>query len=238
MIPARHSAALCAALLLVPATLPAAGAPGAVQIERRTLRSAGGLAIEAEAGRLEVPENRAASGARTISIGFLRLRSPAPAPRAPIFYLAGGPGQRAVSENPDALDFWAPFLEVADVVLIDQRGTNDSLLTWRWDGPPPLGFFVHADSAARHTSEMIARARAAFRARGVDLSGYTTVESATDLEELRAALGLERVSLLAFSYGTHLAAAYMRRFPDQVESAVMLGTEGPDETYKIGRAHV
>jgi pimeloyl-ACP methyl ester carboxylesterase len=41
------------------------------------------------------------------------------------------------------------------------------------------------------------------------------------------------VSLLAFSYGTHLACAYLRAYGHRVESAVMLGTEGPDHTYKL-----
>src|SRR5262249_9777693 len=71
------------------------------------------------------------------------------------------------------------------------------------------------------------------RSRGVDLAGYTSVESAADLDELRAALGFERVSLLGFSYGTHLACAYLRRYGDRVENAVLLGVEGPDQTQKL-----
>jgi pimeloyl-ACP methyl ester carboxylesterase len=131
------------------------------------------------------------------------------------------------------MDFWAPFLAVSDVVLIDQRGVGDADLTWRWDGPPPRSFFVHADSARRHSEELDRRALVAIRARGVDLAGYTTAESATDLDELRAALGIEKVSLLAFSYGTHLACAYLRRYDGHVENVVMFGLEGPDQTYKL-----
>jgi pimeloyl-ACP methyl ester carboxylesterase len=106
-------------------------------------------------------------------------------------------------------------------------------LVWRWDGPPPLSYFLHVDSALRHVDAMHRKALTVFRERGVDLSGYTTPENADDLDALRAALGIERVSLLGFSYGTHLAASYMRRHPGRVESAVLLGTEGPDETYKL-----
>ena len=131
------------------------------------------------------------------------------------------------------LDTWVPFLALSDVVLIDQRGVTDTALQWEWDGPPPLNFFVSADTALRHVAEMNRRAAAVIRARGVDVAGYTTVESAADLEALRAALGAERVSLLAFSYGTHLACAYLRTYGNRVESAVMLGTEGPDHTYKL-----
>jgi pimeloyl-ACP methyl ester carboxylesterase len=218
---------------------PARGAPappavsgGALELQHRTLESSHGR-IEADAGRLLVPENRANASSRRIPIRFLRLKSTAARPAAPLFYLAGGPGDRGVSERKEALDFWVPYLGVCDVVLIDQRGVGDRDLTWQWDGPPPLAFFVDADSARRHVAELDRRAIAAVRARGVDLAGYTTAASATDLDELRAAMGLDKISLLAFSYGTHLACAYLRAYGSHVENAVMFGLEGPDQTYKL-----
>jgi len=225
------------AMLLLAAACPALAAPvpspgEVLEVEHRTLAGGHGP-IEADGGRLLVPENRAVATSRRIPIRFLRLRSTAAHPAAPLFYLAGGPGDRGVSDNPQALDFWAPYLAVCDVVLIDQRGVGDADLTWSWDGPPPMAFFVDADSARRHEAEMSRRALAAIRARGVDLAGYTTLESAADLDALRAALGLQKVSLLAFSYGTHLACCYLRRYGDHVENAVMFGLEGPDQTYKL-----
>jgi len=219
---------------LLPQLAMAAADPGApLELTRKTLRSGRGVAIDAEAGSLRVPERRGAAGSRTISIGFLRLKSRAASPRAPLFFLQGGPGSRAVSDHPGVLDFWAPVLEVSDVVLIDQRGTNDSTLAWEWDGPLPMTFFQHEDSARRHVERMGRRAAGIFRARGVDLGGYTTVESVADLEALREALGFERVSLLGFSYGTHLATAYMRLHPRRIENAVLVGVEGPDDTWKL-----
>ena len=224
---------LAATVLAAPvAGAPAPDASGPLAIQHKTLSASHG-SIEADAGRLLVPENRAVATSRKIPIRFLRLKSKAAHPAAPLFYLAGGPGDRGVSESPQALDFWAPYLVVCDVVLIDQRGVGDADLTWRWDGPPPMAFFVDADSARRHEAEMSRRALAAIRARGVDLAGYTTAESATDLDDLRAALGLPKLSLLAFSYGTHLACAYLKRYGDHVENAVMFGLEGPDQTEKL-----
>ena len=223
---------LCLALFST-VTASAATSDGTVELRRKTLKTHRGVTLEADAGRLLVPEHRSNQKSRSIPIGFLRLRSTAARPGAPIFFLQGGPGSRAVNENPHMLDIWVPFLALSDVVLIDQRGVADTALQWEWDGPPPMNFFVSADTALRHVAEMDRRAAAAIRSRGVDLAGYTTVESATDLDALRSALGIERVSLLAFSYGTHLACAYLRSYGHRVESAVMLGTEGPDHTYKL-----
>jgi pimeloyl-ACP methyl ester carboxylesterase len=66
----------------------------------------------------------------------------------------------------------------------------------------------------------------------VDLGAYTTVESSEDLESLRKALGVPRLNLWGISYGTHLGLAYLRRYADRVERAILAGVEGPDGTWK------
>ena len=53
---------------------------------------------------------------------------------------------------------------------------------------------------------------------GVSPSGYTTVQSADDLEDLRRALGARKIDLWGISYGTHLAMAAMRRHPRSFRS--------------------
>ena len=200
---------------------------------KTTLKSAKGVAVESDGGTLLVPENRARKDSRRIGVGYVRFLARTKTPQAPLFFLQGGPGSRAVSTSPGTLDFWSPFLDVCDVVLIDQRGTNDSLLAWDWDGPPPLDFFTSAQAAGRHIDAMVLKARDAFRARGVDIAGYTSVESADDLDELRAALGYSKVTLLGFSYGTHLAQAYMKRHDEKLENVVLFGVENVWETLKL-----
>jgi pimeloyl-ACP methyl ester carboxylesterase len=229
----RRVIAIAFAICLSSTLAFAAPKAGDLETTPKSLTSAKGVKIDAVSGVLWVPENRAVPNSRPIKIEFIRFKSKAAAPHAPIFYLEGGPGSRAVTERPAMLDFWARYLESNDVVLINQRGTNDSLLTWDWDGPPPTHYFERADSASAHVARMERRAAAAFRERGVDLNGYTTIESAADLDALRAALDLDKVSLLGFSYGTHLATAYIRYYGAHVESAVLMGTEGPGETYKL-----
>jgi pimeloyl-ACP methyl ester carboxylesterase len=212
-----------------------AGTAHATDLTGNPLRLKGpnDVPVLADQGVLLVPENRAKPASRRIGIGYVRLRANTKTPRAPLFFLQGGPGSRAVSTSETTVRFWAPFLEVCDVVLIDQRGTNDSLVTWDWDGPPPMDFFVSAESAGKHVDEMVRRARPEFARRGVDLAGYTSVESADDLDALREALGYAKVSLLGFSYGTHLAEAYMKRHGDRLENVLLFGVENLWETDKL-----
>lgn len=206
---------------------------GQQRTENRALSSATGVEIEAEEGWISVPERRGAPSTRLIELHYLRLKSSSTAPVAPLIYLAGGPGSTGVSESASFLDMWVPFLEICDVVLLDQRGTRDPDLQWVWDGPLPLDFFRSGEIARAHMVELCRRAASQIRGRGVDLAGYTTAESAEDLESLRDALSVPAISLLGFSYGTHLACAYLRQHDTKVENAVLIGTEGPDFTYKL-----
>src|SRR6185436_8023211 len=52
---------------------------------------------------------------------------------------------------------------------------------------------------------------------------YTTDAAVADVEDVRVALGYDRVSLYGVSYGSRMAQAYMRRFPSRVRSAVLDG---------------
>jgi len=102
--------------------------PGDLYVETRSIRAAAGTEITADFGRLVVPENRARSDSDPIQIAFVRLRGPADRVRAPLIYLAGGPGGSSTwqAEEPDFLDDWVDLLADGDVILLDQRGTGGS----------------------------------------------------------------------------------------------------------------
>jgi pimeloyl-ACP methyl ester carboxylesterase len=67
----------------------------------------------------------------------------------------------------------------------------------------------------------------------VDLAGYNTLESARDIDALRRALGVDKVSLWGISYGSHLALAALKTMPGRIERVVLAGVEGPDQTVKL-----
>jgi pimeloyl-ACP methyl ester carboxylesterase len=65
------------------------------------------------------------------------------------------------------------------------------------------------------------------QAEGVDLAGYTFVETIDDNEDARVALGYDRISLLGESYGTRLAMIYEWMYPDSLHRVVMLAVNPP-----------
>ncbi len=215
---------------------PPADAPG-IRWEPYVVKDRSGAEQTWNLGHLKVPQNRHDPDSGTIDLAFLRLESTSAHPGFPIVFLEGGPGQAATPmvRSERAIESLAPLRAIADVILLDQRGTGLSspLLACRAEAPAPLDVFSDDPAALQAFVSQAARCAARFRSDGVDVAAWNTRESADDLDDLRRALGAERLNLLGFSYGTHLATAAMRRHGDHLERVVLIGTEGPDHTWKL-----
>jgi pimeloyl-ACP methyl ester carboxylesterase len=61
-----------------------------------------------------------------------------------------------------------------------------------------------------------------------DLRQYTTANAVRDLEHVRRSLGYPAVDLVAVSYGTRPALAYLRRYPDRVRTVTLRGLYPPE----------
>jgi pimeloyl-ACP methyl ester carboxylesterase len=125
--------------------------------------------------------------------------------------------------------------EAGDVILLDQRGVGRSKpnLSRLAAESLPLDVFADSDVALRAFSERTAAAAAYFRGQGFDIQAYNTKESAHDIDDLRKALGVEKLNLVGFSYGTHLGLACIRYHGANLNRVVLIGTEGPDHTNKL-----
>lgn len=192
-----------------------------------------GMRFQPEYGTLWVPENRTKPDSKLIELAFLRLLSRSENVGPPLIYLAGGPGSPATPMVRTAM--WRQLLEVGDVILLDQRGTGRSRpnLTWKSLKLAPVDLFKDRESLVGSLAGPSRRAAAHFREMGVDLSAYNTVQSADDVNDLRIALGAEKINLLGHSYGTHLGMSVLRRHGAHVNRAVFVGSAGPDQMTKL-----
>ncbi len=177
-----------------------------------------GLEEEVWCGSYEVYENRRLQGGRKLrlNVAVLPALTPQPAPD-PLFFLAGGPGQGATSLANFAAETFTEVRRQRDLVLVDQRGTGRS------NG---LSCDMYKDSPDRITDWLPpAGVRACRRelARRADLRLYTTPLAVTDLDEVRAWLGYDRINLYGTSYGTRVALVYLRSHPERVRSVVLKG---------------
>ena len=194
--------------------------------------------MDAELGVLVVPENRHIAQSNLIELAFVRFKSTAKVPGAPIVYLAGGPGGSGIdAAKGSRFPLFMAMREVGDVIALDQRGigmSKPSIGCWEVRLNIPLDV---TPSREVLTQAYLRQSRSCAdywrNSQRVDLGAYNTNESADDLEDLRKALGETQISLWGISYGTHLAFAAMRRHPKSISRAILAGTEGPDHTYKL-----
>src|ERR1700752_1380614 len=174
------------------------------------------LTSDALCVKYEVFENRSTRTGRRIPLNIILLpaKSAKPAPDA-LFYLAGGPGAGATGYASEK--FIDNLRRNRGVVLVDQRGTGESnplncaLSGSREDMGGYFGepFPVERIRACRTELEKVA-----------DLKLYTTSIAMDDLDEVRAALGYDRINVYGGSYGSPPFLFFLRP-----QSAALRGGE-------------
>lgn len=163
-------------------------------------------------GTLAVPLDRAGGGATLrLAVG---VRGPADAPRGVLVVLAGGPGQAGVPLKDRILSVVGPEVATAyRVVVLDQRGTGATAL----ECPSlqrAMGFSDLTPPPATAVQDCARRL-------GPDRELYSTDDVVADLDQLRTALGADRMTLYGTSYGTFVAEQYALSHPEHTAALVL-----------------
>ncbi|HXB54543.1 MAG TPA: alpha/beta fold hydrolase [Vicinamibacteria bacterium] len=180
---------------------------------------------KARCGTLTVYENRESRQGRTIPIKVMVMPATGAMPASdPIVFFEGGPGASTVQAAQRLAEEFHDLSAKHDLIFIDLRGTGSSnglsceLFGKAGDLQSALGDLFPLEAVRKCRAELTSRA---------DLGLYTTSLSVDDVDDVRAALGYERLNLVGSSYGTRAALVYMRRHPDHVRTAVLMGVDPP-----------
>ncbi len=186
-----------------------------------------GLSHEALCGQVQRPLDPARRDGVQIDVHYVVV--PALARRKhpdPVFLIAGGPGQSAISLAGQVMPLFARLHNRRDIVLVDQRGTGRSA-PLVCEEPQPLPIAEQVDTARQLARLRACRERLQALPHG-DLRHYTTPTAMQDLDAVRRALGVPRINLVGVSYGTRAALDYLRQFPGHVRRMVLDGVAPPD----------
>jgi pimeloyl-ACP methyl ester carboxylesterase len=153
----------------------------------------------------------------------------------------GGPGASGV----DGLEYVVSLLSPSitqhfDVVGFDPRGVARSAPVHCLSGPQ-LDRFLNLDPAPTTAAgfQALVDASRAFdqgcETMSGDLLPYMGTENAArDMDEIRQAIGDEKLTYLGFSYGTFLGATYADLFPGRVRAMVLDGAVDPSSNPVTG----
>ena len=182
--------------------------------------------IEGLCGTVSVWENRELKRGRRLALKVMVLPAPEVSAADAFFPLAGGPGSSAIEMYPTT-GYTNAIRKERDVVLVDQRGLG---------GSAPLNCDLRD---LKNAQEVMGEEIPAERLRScrkqlehtADLTQYTTSIFADDLDEVRAALGYDKIDVFGTSYGTRAALVYLRRHGNHVRTIGLEGVVSPE--YRI-----
>ncbi len=216
-----------------PAAQTAAGALAEATVPARSGKlvlgpcTGGGLPPDARCGTFEVPENRAVPNGRTIPLRVAVLPATGPDRLPDAFvYFAGGPGDSSVNGGGFIAEEFKALRPKRDILLVDFRGTGESggLFCEELQGSRSVQAYLDDFLPAAQVKRCADRL-----GKEVDLTQYTSDASMDDIDDVRAALGYNKLNLFGTSAGSRAALVYLRRHPARVRTMILWGVVPPDE---------
>ncbi|WOX22972.1 alpha/beta hydrolase [Streptomyces solicathayae] len=185
---------------------------------------------------LRVPLDYAKPDAGEVKLAVSRVKATGPGKRlGSLLVNPGGPGASAIGylQGYAGIGYPAPVRARYDMVAVDPRGVARSAPVECLTGPQ-MDAFTQVDSTPDDDRESAALETSfkAFAAgcekdAGKVLPHVSTVESARDMDILRAVLGDEKLTYVGASYGTFLGATYAELFPQRAGRLVLDGAMDP-----------
>jgi len=175
--------------------------------------------VPARCGTLTVYEDRESQAGRRIDLRVAVVKAVrGNAAPDPLFLLTGGPGQAATQSYLSLAPALDRIREKRDIVLVDQRGTGQS-------NPLQCPQLRDLDDQAGTTDSADPRSALKACLEGLDADPrlYTTPMAMDDLDQVRQALGYQKVNLYGVSYGTRAALSYLRQYPERVRTVILDG---------------
>jgi pimeloyl-ACP methyl ester carboxylesterase len=191
--------------------------------------------LTVDCGRLNVPANYDDPSAGTISIGVVRVHyteqtnrigslivNPGGPGASGIFLAIGLAGSLAdtVLQHFDLIGFDPRGVGISDPISCISDAQKDQLDALNPDVLTPAGF-----TQAKQIGTEVAQSCTARY--GPELADFNTVETARDMDQIRAAVGDAKINYLGFSYGTSLGSVYATLFPQNIRVAVLDGAVDP-----------
>ena len=228
----RMIGALVGAVIVIAVTLPA---PLVAAVPEATTPSIDwhSCGLSFECGTLAVPVDYSDAAGPTLDLAVARVKARDRTHRiGSLVVNPGGPGARGIPYMKSVADTLPRELrDRFDLVSFDPRGVGESGAVKCGADIDPLFDQSFSPTTAAERTELVAAFRnvvdACARDSAALLPHVSTVDTARDLDRLRAALGDRKLTYVGESYGTYLGTIYATLFPQRVRALVLDGAIDP-----------
>ncbi len=194
-----------------------------------------GQTFELDCGQVSVPVSYTASRPEHISVAVTRARRQNVPITAPVLFTVLDEPAAQGTQHAAAVagSLPAEITNHYSVVVMDLRGTSgsanvdcvstqtaDDLLSLAPDPTTSTG----ADLIAQLTRTLTFNCG---DEAGPDLSSFAVIPASDDIDNIRAALGVDQISYLGRGFGATLGAEYVDRYPGRVAAMVLDGPADP-----------
>ncbi|MBD2702324.1 alpha/beta fold hydrolase [Spirosoma sp. BT702] len=202
---------------------PARSQPGTVrQLESCPCQVKTDSSFRTRCAYLIVPENRKKKNGKTIKLPFMLVESKNPNKKKdPLLFTAGGPGGSSLGWARGASQ--SPLINDRDCIAFEQRGTHFAVPNL-WSNELSEAISASYRKNLDKDSMVVVgvkRYKKALEAKGIDLAGYNTDETVSDIHDLLATLRIDSVNLTGGSYSGGLMTAVLQRDPSRIRSLIL-----------------
>ena len=187
-------------------------------------------------GTVTVPLNYQQPGGKAISIEVSEIATAKPGQkRGYLLVNPGGPGLQGLdTPSTTAQELPASVLDEYDLIGFDPRGVGYSTpMSCGLSGSDASVFSFPAADGSISANVVSARAAASACAKiGNELQYFNTADTARDMDRIRQALGVPKISYWGQSYGTYLGAVYASLFPKNTDRMILEGVVDPTEVWQ------
>jgi pimeloyl-ACP methyl ester carboxylesterase len=203
------------------------------------------VAAISDCGYVTAPEQHATPTGRTVQLAVVRTRSTGQNPAAdPLFVEQGGPGDSTIgvivnNVFPDLPELQA-VLESRDLVFVEERGTRYSKPFLACPEYDARNIAVAQGEITYTDPSWFEACQARFKAQGIRLGAFNTVENAADVYFVAETLGYRAFNYYGVSYGT-LLGQYVIAQADQhnakLRSVILDGVVRADIDFNRAGGH-
>lgn len=179
--------------------------------------------VIARCGYLVVPENRKRPDKTLLKIPFIFVRKNGmDSVRNISLYTTGGPGY-STTLGITKITANSGFLKYGGFIAFDQRGTKKAIPSLECPEIDEAIKRSYAENLSKDSLVLLAvkACRKRISAQGIDLSSYSTTESAADINDLRLALKIRSLTLIGLSYSGGLMLTVAKNHPEGIKALVL-----------------